>query len=346
LHSTNLPKKEEILTKNTHSKKKLGMDIADKISFVYSLYDFDGMNAVRYEALCMLFRSAAGGLSKICPPDMSVCNSTLQDTAAVDCLAAPFTPDDYVGVGYATPKSFYDYCSGHPIITSWLRHFSSIKKEPVGTFRGMDEVGLRNVPKSTYIVPIRTALKAQEAAVNVVQSDFDDHYTPSVRARTVHVEKVDTQIMGSDGFRGQLDGDGNGVGEGENIVISEEKTEGADEPIESGVGEKDDAEVVGEEGGDKVEGGEAEGEGKEDTEDEEKEEGDEEEGEKEEEGDEGEGEAEEKLDDQDLIDEDNGEDEDTSAEGDGGGEGESAIITIKVKLLSTPHPFDIVNSTR
>jgi hypothetical protein len=316
--------------------------MADKISFVYSLYDFDGMNAVRYEALCMLFRSAAGGLSKVCPPDMSACNSTLQDTAAVDCLAAPFTPDDYVGVGYATPKSFYDYCSGHPIVISWLRHFSSIKKEPIGTFRGMDEVGLRNIPKSMHIAPIRTALRAEEAAVSVLQSDFDDYYTPSVRARAVHVEKIDTQIMGSDGFRGQQDGvDGNEVGVAENDVMSEMKTERADELIERGVAEEGDAGTVGKEGEVKVEGGENEGEGKEDIEGEEKEEGEEAD---DEEGEEGEGE--EKLDDQDLIDEDDGEDDDASAEGEGGVEGDSAVITLKVKLLATPHPFDEVDATR
>ena len=169
----------------------------EKIFFVYSMYDFSGENQIQYDALCSIFRSTAKGLSKICPSELSSSNSTLQDISAVNAL----TPLRSTLVAESSSlEAFKEHCCCHPIIVSWLKYFSTVKKDSQGTFYGMNDIGFNDKndnTKSTYEYHVCTALKGREESVSATCFDFDDFYTPSVRAEKVHVEKGVSVIVGS-----------------------------------------------------------------------------------------------------------------------------------------------------
>ena len=171
------------------------MDLKEKILFVYKLYDFQGMQSIPYNTLCLLFRSSAKGLSKICSPDILSLNISLQDNNQVDCLSNPFSPlQDSDKILLTNYDIVLEYCCSHPIILSWLKFFTTNENNvPPGIFRGYDELGLRNVAQSTYAYPIRTALEQHKEATTTSSSDFDSYYTPSVRAVAVQVAKFEKQ---------------------------------------------------------------------------------------------------------------------------------------------------------
>lgn len=171
------------------------MDLKEKILFVYKLYDFQGMQSIPYNTLCLLFRSSAKGLSKICSPDILSLNISLQDNNQVDCLSNPFSPLQYCDTVLLTNYDIVlEYCCSHPIILSWLKFFTPNENNvPQGIFRGYDELGLRNVPQSTYAYPVQEALEQHKEATSTSSSDFDNYYTPSVRAVAVQVAKFEKQ---------------------------------------------------------------------------------------------------------------------------------------------------------
>ena len=171
------------------------MDLVDKIQFVYDLYDFEGMQAIPYDTLSLLFRSAAKGLSKICSSEILSFNTSLLDVILVDSLSNPFSPTLN---NRATLLTNYvivlEYCCSHPIILSWLKFFPRNEIDvPRGIYRGYDELGFKNYPQSTHIYHVRTALDQQKGATTTASSDFDNYYTPSVRAVTVQVAKFEKE---------------------------------------------------------------------------------------------------------------------------------------------------------
>ena len=300
-----------------------GMDVIDKIFFVYSLYDFDGQSLLQSDALCSIFRSALKGLSKVNPT-----HALLQATPTeMDVVANSFFNLYYsktAGWGYAEPEDFKNYCVGHPVVGSWLKYFSTVREnKELGLFRGVNEAGLKNIPKVSKNVPGNNlgyliagmALNGAEDSVCVVESDFDDFYTPSVRAENVQVEKYEPveEVAGGTGGTG-------GVGE---VAVEETK-------MEEKKGEEEE----------KGEGKEA-GEGGEGKEGEEGEEGEKAEGEDDEEG------KEKEEGDDDDVPNDDGEEEEKEEEaveedeGEEGEEGEEVVVAVvKPKILKAPSPFD------
>ena len=49
-----------------------GMDVVDKVQFVFSLYDFEKTGLLGRDAVCLLLRSAVKGLAKMCPSQVLV----------------------------------------------------------------------------------------------------------------------------------------------------------------------------------------------------------------------------------------------------------------------------------
>jgi hypothetical protein len=349
------------------------MDIIDKISFVYNLYDFQGMQSIPYNTLCLLFRSAGKGLSKICTPELSTLNISLLDSNQVDVLTDPFSPNLYQSTPLLTNYDIVlEYCCSDPTILSWLKFFTQNDKNiPGGTFYGENVLDLNNVQQSTDVHRVRTALEMQKDATRTFSSDFDSYYTPSVRAVAVQVSKFEkgkSEVVERESSDYEEKGQDEGKG-GEEGMRSEE---GKEERAEKGDCEEKGGDAEEEERKEEGEGKTGEGESKEtvlslkntedmNSENENGEEknldldldidvdgivedtddlslGDNEEGgggEEQEGGDEGEdGEEEDSLGDS------------SDREGGGGeeGEGEGEMVPmVKAKLLKTPYPFDSIN---
>lgn len=312
------------------------MDMEEKIVFVYSMYDFSGENQIQYDALCSIFRSTAKGLSKICPSELSLSNSSLQDIYAVDAL----TPLRSTLVAECSSlEAFKEHCCCHPIVVSWLKYFSTVKKHSQGTFSGMNDIGFNDKndnTKNTYEYHVCTALKGREESVSATCFDFDDFYTPSVRAENVHVEKGVTVIVGSVVAVGGeeesktdlkylkvyndvpvVKSSDEGDGEEKEHRNMDENTE------ENGEGEEKIQNENEEDGGDK-EGDENDNEGE--TEEKEREEGD----------------VDKDESDDGVIDDDG---EDDLSAGDDEVEKEVEPI-VKAKLLKTPYPFSLPDVNR
>ena len=320
------------------------MDIIEKVFFVYSLYDFDGSGQISVDALCSIFRATIKGVSKLFPTQN---NLKIIKPEQCDAIAISFfhlynnyyntengenknengennENNQYyfdINNSMANPSDFSTYCTNHPIISSWLKYFSSIKQENnTKNVQGMEEAGLKNIPENVpgvlgnvprnvlgYIYTPGFAQNSVESSVKAQENDFDDFYTPCVRAANVHVEKY---VAYEEPAMAVVV---------EEVKVEEIKVEKKSEKEKSEKKEK----VEGEEG----EEGEGEGEGEGD------EEGEKEEGEEEEKNNEAEEEEE-----QVAVDEDEGEDE--------GEEGSAAPgPKIKIKFQKAPYPFDSEDAT-
>ena len=234
------------------------MDVIDKISFVYNLYDFQGMQSIPYNTLCLLFRSAGKGLNKICTPELSTLNISLLDSNQVDVLTDPFSPNLYQSTPLLTNYDIVlEYCCSDLIVMSWLKFFSQNDKNiPGGMFSGDDVLDFSNVQQSTYAHRVRTALEMQKDATRTISSDFDSYYTPSVRAVAVQVAKFEKEksiVMEREGSNNEEKGQEEGKGGEEGIRSDINNEEGKEHRAEKGDGE--------EKGGDAGEEGKEEGEG-------------------------------------------------------------------------------------
>ena len=244
------------------------MDVIDKISFVYNLYDFQGMRSIPYNTLCLLFRSAGKGLNKICTPELSTLNISLLDSNQVDVLTDPFSPHSYQSTPLLTNYDIVlEYCCSEPIILSWLKFFTQNDKNiPGGAFSSDNVLDFNNVQQSTYVHRVRTALEMQKDATRTISSDFDSYYTPSVRAVAVQVAKFEKEksvVMERESSNNEEKGQEEGKGGEEGMRSDINNEEGKEERAEKGDREEKDGDAGAEERKEEGEGENEEGESKE-----------------------------------------------------------------------------------
>ena len=172
------------------------MDICDKVDFVYNLYDFDGRGQLRPDSLCSIFRTAVNGLIKINPTQYLLSNASSSEFDLIANTFYDFYYSSTYGYGFATREDFNIYCVSHPVVGSWLKYFSTIKSESkLGISKGDHDIISKDIPQNVPMnVPCfnyspEYALNASIKSVQTTESDFDNFYTPSVRALNVHVEK-------------------------------------------------------------------------------------------------------------------------------------------------------------
>ena len=178
-----------------HHNIFIGMDIRDKVDFVYDLYDFNGEGQLRPDSLCLIFRTVIKGLIKIMPSQYLLLNITTMELDTIASTFYDFYYSSMYGYGFATKVDFNTYCVTHPVVGSWLKYFSTRNQDSnSGMFQGAYEAGLENISRDSknevnFEYSAGYALNASMTAIAAIESDFDVFYTPSVRAANVHVEK-------------------------------------------------------------------------------------------------------------------------------------------------------------
>lgn len=161
------------------------MDISDKLLYIYSLYDFDESRQIQYDTICLLLRISVKGLCKLFP------SKTLNNMNILE-IDAIAENQKYCTL---TPKEFEIYCSDHPILFGWLKHFSIVKKEhsiPQGTFFSVEEKNVSVLNDQKFVNKI---INLVENSVTVTKNDFCEFYTASVRGISIPIVQVISLMM-------------------------------------------------------------------------------------------------------------------------------------------------------
>jgi microtubule-associated protein-like 6 len=102
-----------------------GMDDKEKIKFAFTIYDFQASDRLSIDELILLLNSAVKGIAKVFPTQYVFTSATVVDVEQYSSLI-------FGHVGKSIDDQFIIesdlslYCLNHPVIGSWLKHFSFI----------------------------------------------------------------------------------------------------------------------------------------------------------------------------------------------------------------------------
>lgn len=138
-----------------------GMNIIEKVQFIFDLYDFGECGALVLDELTLLLKSTVIGLTKISgdtPPSF-----TEFEKLAKIVFASELTVNGRVvrnlENGTKLPQAkFVTYCTHNPTLSSWLEYYDDLAPAAITTEPGPDFAGV--------IVPPRTAEYARRNALH------------------------------------------------------------------------------------------------------------------------------------------------------------------------------------
>eukprot|EP01034_Spumella_vulgaris_P026913 gene26913-33561_t len=100
------------------------MDSIEKIYFAFNAYDFDSISSLSYDEVTILIRSIVKGLGKISPTSQVFTSPTALDIDRYSTLLF-----EYAGLvktdGRVSVDTFKQYCTSHPVLSSWLKAVAS-----------------------------------------------------------------------------------------------------------------------------------------------------------------------------------------------------------------------------
>lgn len=111
----------------------------DKLLFCFSLYDFDHSGELSRDEVSLLLRTAVYGMKKICniviptPED-------LERTTNLIFLDADRSNDSKLSI-----YEFQTYCCLHPVVSSWMKYYSSLVVSIHQPLEGFDEPDVKNM---------------------------------------------------------------------------------------------------------------------------------------------------------------------------------------------------------
>jgi WD40 repeat protein len=116
-----------------------GMDMIDKLMFCYSLYDFDHSGELSRDEVSLLLRTAVYGMKKICKITVPS-PEELETTTALIFLDADRSNDSKLSI-----YEFQTYCCLHPVVSSWMKYYSSLVVSIHRPLEGFDEPDVLNM---------------------------------------------------------------------------------------------------------------------------------------------------------------------------------------------------------
>lgn len=102
-----------------------GMDDKDKIKFAFTIYDFQGSNRLSIDELILLLNSAVKGIAKVFPTQHVFTSPTVVDVEQYSLLIFDNVKKN-IDDEFIIQSDLASYCLNHPVISSWLKHFSFI----------------------------------------------------------------------------------------------------------------------------------------------------------------------------------------------------------------------------
>lgn len=102
---------------------KTGMDTIDKIYFAFSAYDFDNAGSLSFDEATLLLRSVVQGLGKVSPSNSTFTSPTFGEVEKFTALVFQHSNKESTGrsASRITTVEFKNYCSFHPVTSSWLK---------------------------------------------------------------------------------------------------------------------------------------------------------------------------------------------------------------------------------
>lgn len=126
-----------------------GMDTVDKLLFCYGIYDFDKSGELSKDEVSLLIRTAVYGLNKVCKIQLPE-GEDLEKTTDLIFLDADRSNDMKLSV-----YEFQTYCCLHPVVSSWMRYYSSLVTAFATPEIGMEDPDVVNM---TFTLPLTKGL--------------------------------------------------------------------------------------------------------------------------------------------------------------------------------------------
>lgn len=144
-----------------------GMDLIEKLLFCFSLYDFDHSGELSTDEVSLLLRTAVFGLKKVCkiiPPSPE----ELENTTKLIFADADRSNDAKLSI-----YEFQTYCCLHPVVSSWIKYYSSLVVSIRQPLEGFDEPDVKNMTFS------RASPTTCSSIANMLPPHSPSHSQPS-----------------------------------------------------------------------------------------------------------------------------------------------------------------------